>query len=345
MEIQSCTNGLANRGRESMIEFYLGIKIINPMEIVKMNMLSIENKKPLVIYHGNCADGFSAAWVFYHWGKEIEQGFDFHAGVYNDAPPDDVEGRIVYLVDFSYKRDIVKEICKKAAAVVLIDHHKTAIDDLGWLVDEGSTEYQSNFDWYVHLDKSGAMLAWDYCFNDSCQIVDKAHPEYRHPPMLLNHVEDRDLWKFKLPLTREIQANVFSYEYTFENWDKLMLETSTLQLAEGGMAIERKHFKDIRELIAVAKRIITFKLTDTVVTMPCLNVPYFFSSDAGHIMASEDYTKMAACYFDTADNRIFSLRSTEDGPDVSEIAKFYGGGGHKHAAGFRVSREHELAKF
>jgi nanoRNase/pAp phosphatase (c-di-AMP/oligoRNAs hydrolase) len=40
---------------------------------------------------------------------------------------------------------------------------------------------------------------------------------------------------------------------------------------------------------------------------------------------------------------IFSLRSTEEGLDVSEIAKLYGGGGHKHAAGFKVP--HELVKF
>jgi nanoRNase/pAp phosphatase (c-di-AMP/oligoRNAs hydrolase) len=33
-----------------------------------------------------------------------------------------------------------------------------------------------------------------------------------------------------------------------------------------------------------------------------------------------------------------SLRSRDDGPDVSEIAKRFGGGGHEHAAGFRCSR-------
>ena len=30
------------------------------------------------------------------------------------------------------------------------------------------------------------------------------------------------------------------------------------------------------------------------------------------------------------------LRSTDDGLDVSEIAKQYGGGGHRNAAGFRM---------
>lgn len=49
-----------------------------------------------------------------------------------------------------------------------------------------------------------------------------------------------------------------------------------------------------------------------------------------------DGARVAACYWDTPEGRVFSLRSTDTGPDVSEIAKAYGGGGHAHAAGFRV---------
>ncbi len=33
----------------------------------------------------------------------------------------------------------------------------------------------------------------------------------------------------------------------------------------------------------------------------------------------------------------FSLRSEEGGQDVSEIAAMFGGGGHKHAAGFKLA--------
>ena len=40
--------------------------------------------RPLCIYHGNCADGFTSAWV-------VRQAFhgdvDFHAGVYQEPPP------------------------------------------------------------------------------------------------------------------------------------------------------------------------------------------------------------------------------------------------------------------
>jgi len=45
----------------------------------------------------------------------------------------------------------------------------------------------------------------------------------------------------------------------------------------------------------------------------------------------------AACYMDTPEGRVYSLRSSDDGLDVGEIAKKFGGGGHKHAAGLELT--------
>lgn len=284
--------------------------------------------KPLVIYHGNCADGFSAAWCF--WRKYGENA-DYVAGVYQQSPPD-VTGREVYLVDFSYKAAIVEEMLLKAESVTLIDHHKTAIDDLApvkakWAADPGAS-YGDNFGWFCDMERSGATLAWDYLFPDEPR------------PLLLGHVEDRDLWKFKLPGTREIQANVFSYEYSFETWDRLMSadQVELLKMTAAGAAIERKHHKDIAELVKVCKR----RMTIGGVDVPVASLPYTLVSDAAHLMAQGE--PFAACYWDTENERIFGLRSTDAGIDVSEIAKQYGGGGHIHAAGFKVARNHDLAK-
>lgn len=283
--------------------------------------------RPLVIYHGNCADGFSAAWCF--WKRYGEQA-DYVAGVYQQDPPD-VADREVYLVDFSYKRPVVERMLQVAASVTLIDHHKTAIDDLRPLKEAMELTNNDgrgvNFGWYCDLDRSGATLAWDYLFP-------------REPrPLLLGHIEDRDLWRFKLPGTREIQANVFSHEYTFETWDRLMSagQVELLQMTAAGAAIERKHHKDIAELVKVCRR----RMTIGAHSVWAASLPYTLTSDAGHLMAQGEL--FAACYWDTQDTRVFSLRSTEDGMDVSDIAKFYGGGGHKHAAGFSVPRTHVLA--
>lgn len=328
------------------------------------SMVSPIWKTPIVIYHKNCADGFSAAWCFYHAQKNMQTNFEFHASNYDDPVPD-IEDRIVYLVDFSYKRAVVQEICQKAKEVWLIDHHKTAIEDLLIIGDPNSKEHRYNFNMYVDLNRSGAMLAWDFLNNlHWAEITEEpanvpqlkmvgeykpGDPEYNEPPILLEHVQDRDLWRFKLPGTREINAALFSYEYTFDNWDKLMLGSSgktgqvvdKLNLWKEGAAIERKHFKDIAELLAITQR--TMRIADYEV--PVANLPYTFSSDAGHSMAKHfaDGTMFAACYWDTATHRVFSLRSTERGMDVSAIAMKYNGGGHKHAAGFRVPRTHALA--
>lgn len=259
----------------------------------------------ICIYHGNCADGFAAAWVVRKALGEIA----FHAGVYQEPPPD-VTGKDVVMVDFSYKRPILLAMAEKARSILILDHHKTAAEDL--------IDLPSNVIATFDMNHSGAMLAWDHFFPD------------RPPPQLLLHIEDRDLWRFALTNTRQIQANVFSYPYDFQVWDELMAaEVATL--AAEGEAIERKHFKDIQELIDVVTR-------DMVIggyCVPVANLPYTLTSDAGHELARG--RPFAACYWDTPAGRVFSLRSTDDGIDVSEIAKQYGGGGHRNAAGFRVS--------
>lgn len=274
--------------------------------------------RPLCIYHGNCADGFGAAWVV---RKKFNNDVDFFAGVYQNPPPD-VTGRDVILVDFSYKRPVIEEMLKTAKSITIIDHHKTAIEDLKPLEAVSSHGMDIRMPLYLCLtDKhSGAMLAWLYYFPDEA------------PPSLIKHIEDRDLWKFELEGTREIQANVFSYPYDFQVWDDLM-KSNMKNLAVEGKAIERKHFKDMHELLAVTTR----RMNIGGFNVPVANLPYTFSSDAGHKLATGE--PFGACYWDTPKGRVFSLRSTDAGQDVSAIAKQYGGGGHRNASGFTVSYE------
>lgn len=287
--------------------------------------------KPLCIYHGNCADGFTAAWAVW---KRFGDAFDYHAGVYQNPPPD-VAGRHVILVDFSYKRPVLEQMAESALSVRVLDHHKTAIDDLAgypspvpfdaahvdfWLACENAPgrEITALFD----LHRSGAGIAWDFF-----------HP--RTPrPRIVDYVEDRDLWNFELSHSREIAAALFSQPYTFEAWQKFATEIEGVggfaSLAREGAAIERKHHKDIAELVAVCKR----RVVIGGVEVWAASLPYTLTSDAGNLMAQGE--PFAACYWDTPDGRVFSLRSTPEGADVSEVAKQYGGGGHRNAAGFRI---------
>ncbi len=281
---------------------------------------------PLCIYHGNCADGFGAAWAVRRALGASK--VDFHAGVYQDAPPD-VTGRDVILVDFSYKRTVLEQMAGAASSVLILDHHKTAAEDLEWLPKPGENyadwlEQPKKIAALFDMERSGAGITWDF-FHDTTR------------PPLIDHIEDRDLWRFKLKGTREIQANVFSHPYDFDVWD-LLMATDTAELFAEGEAIERKHFKDIAELVKVVTR--PMKIGGQVV--PMANLPYTLTSDAGHLLAEKH--PFAGCYWDTPEGRVFSLRSRDDGADVGAVAKQYGGGGHLHASGFRVPFD-QLAQF
>lgn len=266
----------------------------------------------ICIYHGNCADGFGAAWSVRRALGDIE----FHPGVYGEDPPD-VTGKDVVIVDFSYLRPIMIQMAGKARSIVVLDHHKTAADQLVHL--------PGNVDVTFDMKRSGAMIAWNHFFPDE------------PPPQLLRHIEDRDLWRFALANTREIQANLFSHPYDFAVWDKLM-QTDVSTLIAEGRAIERKHFRDIHELLGVVRR--EMEIGGHIV--PVANLPYTLTSDAGNVMA--EGKPFAACYWDTPTGRVFSLRSTPDGIDVAEVAERYGGGGHKNAAGFRVPHDSPLGR-
>lgn len=269
------------------------------------------NATPLCIYHHGCTDGFAAAWA-------VRQFFvgqvDFFPGIYGEPPPD-VTGRNLILVDFSYKRDVMLSLIEQAAGVLIIDHHQTAESDLRNLPSPTRTVFDMN--------KSGAMLTWEHFFPGQM------------PPILFDHVQDRDLWRFKLPMTREIMAAVFSYPMDFSVWDELM-SRPTLQLENEGRTLLRKHAADVAALVENATRWVHFGN----LPVPVANVPWMYASDVGGQLAKGN--AFAATYYDDEDGRRFSLRSESGGADVATIAEAMGGGGHKHAAGFRLTREEAI---
>lgn len=282
----------------------------------------------ICIYHGNCAAGFGAAWVV---RKALGSDIEFHAAKYG-APAPDVAGKTVVIVDFSYPKEALAAMAEEAASVLVLDHHKTAQADLHDLPAAEQccyhpVELAEGIQVLFDMNRSGAGIAWDYFF--------PGQPR----PALINHIEDRDLWLYKLDGTREIISGLFSYPHDFNVWDKLFEQDrrALRALRDDGHAIDRKQRKDVAELVAATKRRLVIGGFD----VPVANLPFTFASDAGALMCSGE--PFAACYWDTAEGRTFSLRSSEHGEDVSAIAKQYGGGGHRNASGFKVSFDHTLA--
>jgi oligoribonuclease NrnB/cAMP/cGMP phosphodiesterase (DHH superfamily) len=271
--------------------------------------MSENNNKLLCIYHGNCLDGFGAAWSVRH---ALGDNVEFYKGIHQQPPPD-VLGRDVVLVDFSYSIKVMLELLRIADSVTILDHHISAHDELAGLLE--SDELKGLID----MDRSGAMIAWQW-FNPELPA-----------PRLIEHIQDRDLWRFELAGTREINSALSSYPFDFEVWDRLMAGGDELEaLRRDGAAIERRLQQEVTALVESGVRRMTIAGYD----VPVLNAPRAYVSDAGHIMAQGE--PFAACYWDHPDGRSFSLRSSEQGVDVAEVAVRYGGGGHKHAAGFTV---------
>lgn len=294
-----------------------------------MKSIARTKKAPVVIYHKNCADGFASAWVMRRFYQLVDKGPrpEYFGATHGDLPPLELcLNAVVWLVDFCYKKDDMDDLVAVADKVIVLDHHKTAKDTLDRMV---YVKLEDRFDFHTlddgwqlgvcfDLERSGAGITWDFMF-----------PRDQRPA-LISRIEDRDLWKFELPGTKEIQATVFSHPYEFEEWD-LLFNEKLQALYDEGVGILRKQKKDIKEMIDAAVQRMEIGGHD----VPVLNVPYMWGSDACHILAEGE--PFAAYYWDSDGYRNFGLRSREQGLDVSKIAEQYGGGGHKHSAGFRVA--------
>lgn len=256
----------------------------------------------LIITHGNCRDGFCAAWVCYRKYPTAE----FIHSNYGESTPD-VKGRDVIMVDFSYPRDVLEQMKADANSLLVLDHHKTAKEAL-----EGLDYCQ--FD----MNRSGAGMAWDHFFPEQIR------------PWLVNYVEDRDLWRHALPNGPAVNAYISTLKYDFETWYKasrLPIE----KVAEMGFVVEDKIRQYVTEASKLARRVQVGH-----VVVPVINcLPPDNSELLGFLCNGECFS---VGWFQRTDGKfVYSLRS-KGNYDVSEFAKMHGGGGHKNSAGFVSDR-------
>lgn len=275
----------------------------------------MQDDRCVVIYHADCFDGFTAAWAFRRLRPDVSA--TYVAANHGDAPPD-VEGKSVYILDFSYPRATMLELQGRARSLLLLDHHQTAQENLADLPF-------CKFD----MERSGAGITWDY-FSGSQQ------PR----PWVVDIVEDRDLWRFRYgDRTRHAMAYMATLPMTFEAWDELAQEDLD-RVVEKGAAIQR-YIDSYGQ--TVCQHAVLREIGGYVV--PLINIPPKNASEHIDQLISRypDYP-FAGSFFLRGDGRWrFSLRSRGNF-DVSEVARRYGGGGHRNAAGFVVDKlpwEHE----
>lgn len=295
-------------------------------------------KPDMMIYHANCADGFGAAWAAWmKWGDNIE----YAPASYGQEPPE-VLGKHVLIGDFSYKRNGLDTMLQGAASIVVLDHHETAEAELApFRFYESSPGAVSAADVNGMLrdladlhrppcvavfdgNRSGAVMTWDFCFPGE------------EAPLLLRLIQDRDLWRFTMPKTKPFGVWLRCEPFNFERWELIAQELNdgrdSDRIFHEAEAMQRFFDQKVAEIGRLARR----GMIDGH-EVPLCNCPPMFASEVGHWLLDENpFAPFVACYSDQGKSRGYSLRSRDDRMNVADIARKFGGGGHRNAAGFGV---------
>lgn len=253
-----------------------------------------------VLYHGGCPDGFGAAFAAWkHLGKQAE-----YIGIQpSDPAPALPKTASVIMVDVALPKDKFLAFRESVKDVLVLDHHVTNQDEIGDLPGT-----------FFDINHSGAYLSW-------------VHFHKGPVPDFIYYLEDRDLWRFKLPDSREVGAAIPSYPMKFEVWEQLMTMGMDKLKIDGGIIL-RYQSQILNEICAGA----TMKEIDGH-QVPIVNTCVLRSETGDKLCQIHPTAPFAAYYFERNGKRFWGLRSPGRF-DVSAVAKKFGGGGHRDAAGY-----------
>ena len=272
-------------------------------------------KNIAVLYHNNCNDGFGGAWAA---RKKFGDKAEYIGVIHHESPPSGLNGKEVYIIDFSYPADETRKLLKKTKSLTILDHHvnmKNVVESVPYHVYD--------------IDHSGEILAWNYFFPD------------KDVPLFLQYVEDGDLWRFELPESKHFYAFSLTMPFDFMEWDKMVDEFEDekkrkIYLAEGAKILEYQE-NMIEELMGSAEESTLDGHKALAVNSSVL------ASQLGNAIVERGYDIGIVWFYMNEDTIRVSLRSDKDGNvDVGKIAEKYGGGGHKSSAGFIINQEPSL---
>ena len=264
------------------------------------------SEKIYVLYHAHCTDGTGSK--FAAWSK-FKESAEYIPVQYSKPVPDMEPRSRVYIIDFSYPKNVLEQLISVHKEVVVLDHHKTAQADLEGV--PGCT-----FD----MHRSGCVMAWNYF-----------HPGVEVPDLLLD-IQDRDLWLFKRPNSKITHAGLKLLEDKMSEWNHCVTcEEDYDYLVDAGKTLLKAQDLTVASYVKNKIKVIKFLGYKVGIT----NTTELISEIGDAIcLDSKLAVDFAFMYCITAKNEVLcSLRSAGN-MDVSNIAKRYGGGGHKNAAGF-----------
>lgn len=295
-----------------------------------------------VVYHKGCQDGQAAALCAW---RQLGDGtkdspINYYPMHYNDPINDrDYVNKNVLLVDFSWSRENMEHVRKVANAVMILDHHKTAMKNLQGV--EGC---------FFDLSESGASMAW-YYFNPGEELPD-----------FIKYVKDRDLWKWEYRKQSEPMYYGLRNKYctSFRDYDKYidssynlgrLINRGRFSMDQNSKWIERTA-KDITICnlrFSYASDLYINNLTAAVLE---LKGPKLVSEIAEYVYLNNDVDFTMVWWRKGIESKwdrvldfvgagtgpyILSFRTNKDNVDVSSIAEMLGGGGHAKAAGAQIN--------
>jgi oligoribonuclease NrnB/cAMP/cGMP phosphodiesterase (DHH superfamily) len=259
--------------------------------------------------------------------------------------------------------DMLRELCARCSKVVVLDHHKTNLDIAGRIHPEdlGIGGWAANLELVFDMTRAGCQIAWDWITAQIPQPDNFGASEYQTRPWFLEYVADRDLWTWRLPNSKLINTALFGLKLTItpdaiaEKLAPIRTDTDqerfiTQELMPYALAAEEFN----NDLLRTACN----KATECQLVLPRKdgesNTATYrvwlgttigsLRSDLGNQLCNKPFLDgklpdLAAIwhYEFSADEWWISLRCLANSwIDVSAIAKEFGGGGHRCAAGFTL---------
>ncbi len=241
----------------------------------------------------------------------------------------------VYVIDFSYKKEILEEINSKVKLLVVLDHHESMREEISGLP-------------YVIFDnsRSGAKLAWDY-FTDG----------YYGSNPVVDIVDAYDLWNKKFHLTHRGTnlkwKHVIGYHLgTMEKQDNIEFWKEQISKFSVDFASLERGMDLYGTVLETAENVEQSAVTRHVRGTTGFNGLVFAGSKESLSLVSdallydvesqEVKRDITFCYFTPKDEpgkMVVSMRSaigSEEKITAMAVAKSLGGGGHRHAAGAKI---------
>jgi oligoribonuclease NrnB/cAMP/cGMP phosphodiesterase (DHH superfamily) len=272
-----------------------------------------------VIYHGNCTDGFGAAWSAW---KKLGNKAEYFAAHHDQGPPS-VKGKNVAILDFSYSKEDTEKILKEANSLIILDHHKTNQETLK------DAEY-AIFD----MNRSGAVMAWNFF-----------HPE-KEVPLFIQYIQDRDLWRWSLPNSKEFSSAFYEVPFSFDEYDKFLKSGAVDRAILYGSYILKYVDNQVNSLSksAIDRKLLGYKckVINSSVYRSELGNKLASDCDGIGIVWSFNHKKMTVH---------ISFRSNDARHDVAEVCQVLksrgfsyneNAGGHAQAAGFILSPKYSI---